>query len=179
VIDPQISIWINSRGLDVEYLDFSNYFLVCFHIIDHSRNLFWKSKFDSPSTDYFFTKSLRPVYPRCPNIMCHNQTLNSLLILRYFSSILCKFSLNILFSSISTRAITLPQLSFKCRVLFFMKISNYFFINWPMLKILFFYLRNVVVFFYHPEFSILLEELHIFFFFYLYFRGVYERDSST
>jgi hypothetical protein len=133
-----MSVWINSRGLVVENLDFPKCLLVCFPITHLSQNLFSKSRFGSPCTDCFFTKSLRPLYLRCSNLICHNQTSSSLLILRYLCSIICKFSLNIPFSPISTRAIALPQLSFKCRVLFFMKISNPFFINWPTLRVLLF-----------------------------------------
>jgi hypothetical protein len=133
-----MSVWINSRGLVVENIDFSNCLLVCFPITHPSQNLFSKSRFSSPCTDYFFTKSLRSLYPRCPNLMCHNQASSSLLILRYFCSIIYKFSLNILFSPISTRVITLPRLSFKCRVLFFMNILNHFFINRLTLRMLLF-----------------------------------------
>jgi hypothetical protein len=138
MIGPQISVWINSQGLFAEYLDFSNCLLVCFPITHPSQNLFLKLRFGSSCTDCFFTKSLSPLYHRCLNLMCHNQASSSLLILRHFSSILCKFSLNILFSPILSRAIALPRLSFKCRVLFFMKISNLFSISWHTLRMLLF-----------------------------------------
>jgi hypothetical protein len=140
VIGPQMSVWINSRGLVTENY-FSNCLLICFPITHPSQNLFSKLRFGSPCTDCFFTKSLRPLYSRYPNLICHNQASSSLLILRYFCSILYKFSLNIMFSHISTQEIVLPRLSFKCRVLFFMKISNPFSINWPTLRILLFIFR--------------------------------------
>jgi hypothetical protein len=83
VIGPQMSVWINSRGLVDENLDFSNCLLICFPITHPSQNLFSKSRFDSPCIDCFFTKILRPLYPRCLNLMCHNQASSSLLILRH------------------------------------------------------------------------------------------------
>jgi hypothetical protein len=122
VIGPQILVWINSSGLVAKSINFPNYLLIYFPITHPSQNLFLKSRFDSPCTYCFFTKSLRPLYPKCMNLVCHNQASYFLFILRYFCSILCKFSFNILFFSISTRAITLPQLSFKYRLLFFMNI---------------------------------------------------------
>jgi hypothetical protein len=93
VIRPHMSVWINSRGLVTKNLDFPNCLLVYFPITHPSQNLFSKSRFDSYCTDCFFTKSLRPLYPSCLNLMCHNQASFSLLILRHFCSILCKFSL--------------------------------------------------------------------------------------
>jgi hypothetical protein len=138
VIGPQMSVLINSRGLVTKNLDLPNCLIVYFAMTHPSQNLLSKSRFGSPCTDCFFTKSLRSLYPRCPNLMCHNQVSFFLLILRYFYSIIYKFSLKNLFFLISTRAIALLRLSFKCRVLFFVKISNPFSISWPTLRMLLF-----------------------------------------
>jgi hypothetical protein len=70
-----MSVWINSRDLVAENLDFLNCLLIYFPITHPSQNLFSKSSFGSPCIDCFFTKSLRPhgITFRSQQSLCHQQ----------------------------------------------------------------------------------------------------------